>query len=94
MMDLLYGVTWVLCFVALALSLTAFIYVHKERKLRKEQEAGYLSRFAAAQEAYVEAREKVARDEVARVRQVTEALAAIVYRPSSLVYSAAPYRRQ
>lgn len=80
-MDLLGGVTLALCFVALALSLTAFFYVHKDRKQRKEREARSLDLFAAAQETHIEAREKVARDEAAQARRVTEALSASVYAP-------------
>lgn len=80
-MDLLGGVTWALCFVALALSLTAFVYVHKDHKQRKEREARSLEMFAAGQSAYVEAREKIARDEAAQARRVMEALSASVYAP-------------
>lgn len=81
MMDLLGGVTWALCFVALTLSLTAFVYVQKDRKQRKEREARSLELFAAGQSTYVEAREKIARDEAAQARRVMEALSASVYAP-------------
>lgn len=84
MMDLLGGVTWALCLVALALSLTAFVYVHKDRKQRKEREARSLEMFAAGQSAYVEAREKIARDEATQARRVAEALSASIYVPPSL----------
>ncbi|UBB15421.1 hypothetical protein [Comamonas odontotermitis] len=83
-MDLLDGVTWALCFVALALSLTAFVYVFNDRKQRKEREARSLELFAAGQSACIEARDEVFRKEAEKVREFHEALSASIYEPPSL----------